>query len=158
MKPAPKKSTKSSGPQSSDDAATCYRLEEQVGYRLRKVNQRATEIFTDVMSEFELTPMQFAILAKLDDLGLVSQNLLGRHAAMDPATTFGVVSRLLKRGLVHQQTDSDDARLRMIELTSDGRALVTRMKAVGAEVSRRTLEPLSASEARTFLALLARLE
>jgi len=139
-------------------AAAAYVLEEQVGFRLRKVSQRATEIFQAVMGEFDLTPMQFAVLAKLDDLGPVSQNLLGRHAAMDPATIFGVVGRLMKRGLVRQLADAGDARLRLVELTDDGSTLVRRMKAVGADVSRRTLEPLTLAEQRTLLALLTRLE
>ena len=142
----------------SAEAAAAYRLEDQVGFRLRKVNQRASEIFTGVMGEFDLTPMQFAMLCKLDDLGVVSQNMLGRHAAMDPATAFGVVGRLAKRGLVRQMPDADDARLRMIELTPAGRRLVQRMKAIGAGVSRRTLEPLTPAEAKLFLAMLARLE
>lgn len=145
------------GPE-EEAAADAYILEEQVGFRLRKVNQRATEIFQTVMGAFDLTPMQFAVLAKLDDLGPVSQNLLGRHVAMDPATTFGVVGRLMKRGLVCQLPDEDDARLRLIALTSEGCDLARQMKAIGADVSRHTLAPLTPAEARSFLALLARLE
>lgn len=159
MKAAPKKLLPRPALKADEEAAAAsYRLEEQVGFRLRKVSQRATEIFQAVMGEFDLTPMQFAVLAKLDDLGPVSQNLLGRHAAMDPATIFGVVGRLLKRGLVQQLADAGDARLRLVALTDDGSALVRRMKAVGADVSHRTLEPLTPAEQRTFLALLTRLE
>lgn len=139
-------------------AAEKYRLEDQIGFRLRVVNQRATEIFSSVMGEFDLTTTQFAALAKVDDLGPVSQNLLGRHTAMDPATIYGVVGRLMKRGLVRQRKDADDARLRLIELTDEGQELITQMKAVAANVSKETLAPLTAAEARTFLALLAKLE
>lgn len=135
-----------------------YRLEEQVGFRIRKAHQRATEIFSAVMAGFDITPMQFAVLAKLDDIGPVSQNQLGRLVAMEPATIFGVVGRLMKRGLVVQRIDPADARLTLIELTPVGRDLVGRMKGQGAEVSRRTLAPLSQDEAETFLALLAKLE
>lgn len=145
-------------PASGDDAARAYRLEAQVGFRIRKVHQRATEIFNAVMGPFDLTPTQFAVLAKLDDLGHVSQNQLGRLVAMDPATIFGVVGRLMKRGLVAQRLDPQDARLTLIELTAEGRELIRRAKAVGAEVSRRTLAPLSEAEAQTLHALLARLE
>lgn len=139
-------------------AAEKYQLEDQIGFRLRVVNQRATEIFSSVMGEFDLTTTQFAALAKVDDLGPVSQNLLGRHTAMDPATIYGVVGRLMKRGLVRQRKDADDARLRLIELTDEGQELITQMKAVAANVSKETLAPLTAAEARTFLALLAKLE
>ena len=139
------------------DAATSYRLEDQVGFLLRKAHQRATEIYNTVMADFDVTPVQFAALAKLHDLGPVSQNQLGRLVATDPATIFGVVGRLAKRGLVSQRADERDGRLVLVELTGDGRALVTSMKAVGAEVSRRTLAPLSSEDARTLTLLLARI-
>ena len=75
-------------------------LEDQVGFLLRCAHQRATEIFNAVMARFGVTPTQFAALAKLDDLGSVSQNQLGRLTAMDPATISGVVGRLIARGYV----------------------------------------------------------
>ena len=82
-----------------------YRLEDQVGFVLRKVHQRASEIFARVMAEFEVTPQQFSTLVKLDDLGESTQNRLGRLVAMDPATTQGVVERLRKRDLVRVRPD-----------------------------------------------------
>ena len=109
---------------------------------LRRAHQKATSIFNAVMGEFGVTPTQFAALAKLDDVGRVSQNELGRLTAMDPATIWGVVNRLIKQGYVAQSPDPDDARLVMVELTDAGRKATLRMKAVAAEVSRETLRPL----------------
>ncbi|MCT8973427.1 MarR family winged helix-turn-helix transcriptional regulator [Microbaculum marinisediminis] len=134
-----------------------YRLEPQIGYVLRRAHQRATQIFNSVMGEFKVTPTQFAALAKLDDVGRVSQNELGRLTAMDPATIWGVVSRLLKQGYVVQSTDPNDARLVMLELTETGREAIDRMKAVAAEVSRETLAPLTEEESRKLLDLLSRI-
>ena len=134
-----------------------YVLEDQIGFRLRKAHQRATDVFNAVMGGFEVTPTQFAALAKLDDVGPISQNQLGRLIAMDPATIFGVVGRLAKRGYVRQSVDKSDARVVLVTLTDEGRAAVQRMRAVAAEVSRRTLEPLTAKEADTLLKLVAKL-
>ena len=143
-------------PEAAD--APSYVLEDQVGFRLRKAHQRASEIFNEVMSAFEVTPTQFAALAKLDDVGPIAQNQLGRLIAMDPATIFGVVGRLIKRGLVEQRVDGRDARVVLVALTPEGRKAVARMKAVAAEVSRRTLAPLSRKEAAMLLKLIAKLE
>ena len=137
--------------------APSYRLEEQVGFVLRRAHQRATDTFNTVMAGFKITPRQFAEMAKLDDLGPTSQNLLGRLVAMDPATMFGVAGRLAKRGLIKQAVDPHDARLVLLELTAEGRQVVQAMKARGLEVSRRTLEPLSPKEAETFLRLLVKM-
>lgn len=134
-----------------------YRLEQQVGFILRRVHQRATDIFNTVMAGFDITPRQFSALAKLYDLGPTSQNQLGRMVAMDPATMNGVAGRLLKRGLLRQSPEPNDARLVLLELTGEGRQLVETMKAHGREVSRRTLAPLTAEEAETFLRLLGKM-
>jgi DNA-binding MarR family transcriptional regulator len=143
-------------PRRLDDPAR-YRLEEQIGYVLRRAHQKATSIFNAVMGEFGVTPTQFAALAKLDDAGRVSQNELGRLTAMDPATIWGVINRLIKQGYVAQSADPDDARLVMVELTDAGRTVALRMKAVAANVSRETLRPFSEEEGKQLLALLARL-
>ena len=134
-----------------------YALDDQVGFHLRRAQQRATEIFGQVMQDFAVTPTQFAALARLDDLGATSQNHLGRLTAMDPATIFSVVGRLARRGWVRQAADPNDARLVMVSLTPEGSAAARAMKAVAAEVSRQTLAPLAPEEASQFLALLRRL-
>ena len=64
--------------------AAAYVLEDQVGFLLRCAHQRASEMFNAVMGRFGVTPTQFAALAKLDDLGSVSQNQLGRLTAHGP--------------------------------------------------------------------------
>jgi MarR family transcriptional regulator, lower aerobic nicotinate degradation pathway regulator len=139
-----------------DDPAG-YRLEAQIGYVLRRAHQKATGIFSTVMGEFGITPTQFAALAKLDDVGRVSQNELGRLTAMDPATIWGVINRLMKQGYVSQSPDPDDGRLVMLELTDAGRKATLSMKAVAAEVSREALRPFTDEEAGQLLALLGRL-
>src|SRR5690348_14742826 len=134
-----------------------YVLEEQVGFLLRCAHQSATEDFNAVMGRFAVTPTQFAALAKLDDLGSVSQNQLGRLTAMDPATTSGVVARLIARGYIAPSPDPRDGRLVALALTTAGQGAIAAMKAVAAEVSRRTLEPLSPNELESFLKALGKI-
>ncbi len=134
-----------------------YVLENQVGFRLRKAQQRATQIFAEVMAEHDVTPTQFAALAKLDDLGAISQNQLGRLTAMDPATILGVVGRLYRQNWLRARPSVEDQRLMLIELTAEGQARIKLMKDKAARVTKQTLAPLSADEAQTFNALLQRL-
>ncbi len=75
-----------------------YKLDEQIGFKLRVANQKHLEIFAHEMPD--LTPRQFAVLAKLTEVGALSQNHLGREVAMDAATTKGVIERLLRKGYV----------------------------------------------------------
>ncbi len=138
-------------------AVKSYVLEDQIGFVLRRAHQHATEIFNAVMDGFDLTTTQFAALSKLHDLGPTSQNQLGRLTGMDPATMFGVAGRLAKRNLVRQSVDRADARLVILRLTDEGHALVEAMKSRGAEVSRRTLAPLTREEAETLCRLLRKI-
>lgn len=137
--------------------AADYVLEHQVGYLLRCAHQRATETFNAVMGEFGVTPTQFAALAKLDDLESVSQNQLGRLTAMDPATISGVVGRLTARGYVRPSPHAKDARVVVLGLTTSGKAAVSAMKAVAADVSRKTLQPLAPDEAAALVKALTKI-
>ena len=132
-----------------------YRLDDQVGYLLRRVNQRHLALFAEVIPE--VTTTQLAALARLDELGPMSQNQLGRATAMDAATIKGVVGRLARRRLVVTTPSAEDRRRLVVDLTPEGRALFQKLRPRGLEASQRTLEPLSEAERERFLALLRRL-
>lgn len=134
-----------------------YVLEDQVGFQLRRAHQRATTIFNDLMTPFDVTPTQFAALVKIEDEGPISQNHLGRLTAMDPSTILGVVGRLVRQGLVQLRSTPGDARLTMIELTPDGQRKIGEMKTVAAQVTRKTLKALTPAEAKSLTELLARI-
>ena len=134
-----------------------FQLEDYVGHLLRKASQRSAEIFQRVMSEFDVTPTQFAALVKLGDEGEVSQNVLGRLTAMDPATILGVISRLRRRGLVESRLDPNDGRRILLQLTDEGKALVAEMRPQAGEVTTEALAPLTKAESKSFLRLLQKL-
>ncbi|WP_127090690.1 MarR family winged helix-turn-helix transcriptional regulator [Aquabacter cavernae] len=133
-----------------------YVLDTQVGFLLRQVNQRHTALFSAGIGE-ELTPTQWAALAKLHEKGPCSQNLLGRHTAMDAATIKGVVDRMVKRGLVETRPDPEDGRRLVAALTAQGSALAERLGPAALAISQETLAPLDADEQALFVSLLERL-
>lgn len=132
-----------------------YRLQEQIGFILRKAHQRHVAIFAGKISD--LTPPQFAALAKLADVGETSQNQLGNLIAMDAATVKGVIDRLKARGLVQLTRHSADKRRLMVSLTAEGRETVERLVLLVEEITAETLKPLSQKEAATLLQLLSRI-
>ena len=101
-----------------------YRLEDQIGFKLRLANQKHLEVFSRLMPD--VTPTQFAVLAKLKETGSISQNHLGRLVGMDAATTKGVVDRLKKKGFVLSTQSQKDLRRLDISLTPEGRAFTTK--------------------------------
>ena len=130
----------------TSDAAAEYRLEEQVGYWLRRAYQRHMAIFAAVMGDLDLTSVQFAALVKLRDMKAVTQTELGRLIGMDKATISGMVSRLQRRGLLQFRPDPLDRRSRIIALTAEGEALLAQALLRIDQVSEDTLAPISAAE------------
>lgn len=137
-------------------AKVSYHLNEQVGYLLRLANQRHAGIFQNRM-EHGLTPTQFTTLIRVAEEGQVSQNQLGRLAAMDIATIKGVVDRLKAKDLLQVAPDLVDKRRSVISLTERGAVLIEHLHDVGLRISQETLAPLKASEQKTLLALLEKI-
>lgn len=101
-----------------------YRLDDQIGFKLRLAQQKHLEIFTRRLPE--VTPQQFAVLARLEERGPLSQNHLGRLVGMDAATVKGVVDRLRNRGYVSATPSTTDRRRLEIALTEEGRSFARR--------------------------------
>lgn len=135
------------------DKPNGYRLDDQIGYVLRRVTQRHLSIFSEAIPE--VTTTQFAVMARLAEIGPLSQNHLGRATAMDAATIKGVVDRLAKLNLVATAADPDDRRRLTVTLTDVGHALFSRRTDIALAVSDATLAPLSADERAELLRLLA---
>ena len=129
-----------------------YRLDEQVGFILRRASQRHQIIFGNEIPD--LTATQFAALAKLFELGPVSQNELGRQTAMDAATIKGVIDRLRKRGHVATRPDPDDMRRLYVEISPDGIKAFAGYATAALRISEQTLAPLGVRERMQFLQLL----
>ena len=133
-----------------------YVVDFQVGFLMRVAMQRHTSIFMANMIE-DLTQTQFAVMAKLHEVGPCSQNHLGRLVYLDAATIKGVVDRLGLRGFVTTGSDPTDRRRRAVSLTEAGTKLMDAAIRVAAEISTKTLRPLTAEEQRTLVRLLKKI-
>jgi DNA-binding MarR family transcriptional regulator len=137
------------------EPADDYHLQEQIGFLLRKAHQRHVAIFAAQIGD--LTPPQFAALAKLHESGETSQNQLGSLVAMDAATVKGVIDRLKARGLVELSKHEADKRRLLVNLTAEGRQTIERLIPAARQATDETLGPLSAKEAVTLTRLLTKI-
>jgi DNA-binding MarR family transcriptional regulator len=133
-----------------------YVLDDQIGFLLRQVTQRHTTIFSHLMGD-GLTPMQWAVLAKLLEIGRTSQTALGRAVYMDAATVKGTVDRLVVRGFVLRFQDAEDRRKLLVDLTAEGRGTTRRNLDAASAITRETLAPLDGEEALRLFELLAKM-
>ncbi len=137
-------------------AKPAYVLDEQIGFILRQVSQRHAAIFARDIG-IDLTPTQWAALAKLQETGPCSQNLLGRLTAMDVATIKGVIDRLTARGLTETSPDPEDGRRLLVSLTRAGQQLAEKAAPNALAISRETLAPLDPKEREILVELLDKL-
>jgi DNA-binding MarR family transcriptional regulator len=137
-------------------AKPTYVLDEQIGFILRQVSQRHAMIFARDIG-IDLTPTQWAALAKLQETGQCSQNQLGRLTAMDVATIKGVIDRLTARGLTETSPDPEDGRRLLVSLTRAGQQLTEKAAPNALAISRETLAPLEPKERDVLMELLNRL-
>jgi MarR family transcriptional regulator, lower aerobic nicotinate degradation pathway regulator len=143
-------------PRATRGQRAAYLLDEQIGFILRQAYQRNSLLFAGQFAD-ELTPTQWAAIAKLGEVGGCSQNHLGRLIAMDAATVKGVIDRLMRRGLVESAPSPTDRRRLLLTLSANGRKAYERGAARALQVSASTLQPLKAGEQATLLRLLKRL-
>ena len=137
-------------------AKPAYVLDEQIGFILRQVSQRHAVIFARDIG-IDLTPTQWAALAKLQETGPCSQNQLGRLTAMDVATIKGVIDRLTARGLTETSPDPEDGRRLLVSLSRAGQQLAEKGAANALAISRETLAPLDTKERDMLMTLLNKL-
>lgn len=145
-----------SDPLSQGEISESYELDEQIGYLLRLANQRHLEIFSENMPA--LTPTQFSVLARLYEVGQLSQNELGRQVGIDAATTNGVIDRLYKKGLIKSKTDSKDKRRLSISLTAKGTRTTEKAIPVAKNITQKTVHKLTSSEASKLVKLLKKIQ
>lgn len=132
-----------------------YVLERQVGFLLRRATQRHLAIFFEHLPD--ITSTQFAALAKLCEVGRISQNELGRRIAMDAATVKGVVDRLRVRGFAETNKDPQDQRRLLVSATDEGQSAFEEYRHAATRITGETLAPLDEDEAETLRLLLAKI-
>src|SRR3546814_18958140 len=87
-----------------------YRLDQQIGFLLRRAHQHASEVFQAKIGDRNLTPPKFSVLVTLLEQREIAQTPTGGLVARDPAPVLGVVPRLPQRGLVGGGPGTEDER------------------------------------------------
>lgn len=135
-----------------------YDFAHAPGHLIRRAQQIAVALFAQEAAGVEdITPVQFSILNALMDQPGVDQVTLAAKVAFDPATFGSVITRLEAKAWVRREADAKDRRRKLLFITPDGVRTAQTLKAVVVKVQKKILEPLSASEQKQLVELLAKL-
>ena len=107
--------------------------------------------------ESGLGDSDFRVLEALLHKGPLPVNTVGPMVWLTPGSISVAVDRLVKKGLVSRQDDAEDRRVRHVELTPKGRALIKRGFGEHAAAMENITGVLSKNERLALLRLLKKL-
>ncbi|HXK54277.1 MAG TPA: MarR family transcriptional regulator [Hyphomicrobiales bacterium] len=142
------------GPADSAPGGIFDEVRNMPGHLLRRFHQIAVGVFLKECADFDLTPVQFSILATLAQTSPLDQIRLSGFAALDRTTISVVVRRLESRGLVARNISARDRRSKMISITPRGLELMHEILPRVRQIQDILLAPLAPGERETFRALL----
>ena len=105
----------------------------------------------------QLGDSEFRILEALLHKGPLPVNALGPKVWLTPGSISIAVDRLVRKGLVARRDEAGDRRVRRVELTEEGRALITAGFGEHAAAMEQAVSVLSTNERLTLLRLLKKL-
>lgn len=129
------------------------------GHLIRRLNQISVSVFQDRLKAagFDLTPVQYACLATLEQRPGIDQATLAGLIAYDRATIGTVLEKLDAKGLVTRKLSTRDRRAREMHLTETGRALYRTVTPLVQEIQTLMTKGLDPVERAEFLRLAAKL-
>ncbi|AXK81237.1 MarR family transcriptional regulator [Pseudolabrys taiwanensis] len=132
-------------------------LQERPGFLIRRLHQIHSALFAEECGAENITPVQYSILAALDQMNVAEQIVLSRAVGLDTTNVADVLARLERQKLVRRRVSAQDRRMKSVTLTEDGRVLLRRIDAGAARAHERTLAALPQKDRARFMRDLAKL-
>jgi DNA-binding MarR family transcriptional regulator len=119
--------------------------DDSTGLALWRVTNRWQSAQRAALQPFDLTHVQFVLLASLTwlDADAPTQSELAAHAGTDPMMTSQVLRALEAKSLVERRPHPTDGRARLLSATAAGRALANRAVVAVEACDRAFFGPLA---------------
>ncbi len=130
-----------------------HRVPAHLARRFHQICLRAS---AEILEPEDLNPIEYALLAAVDDNSGIDQSSLSGRLGIDPASTSQMVERLARRGLLEQAIHPADRRARLLRPTAVGAELRARLRPGLLAAQDKVLGVLSSEEQALLLGLLAR--
>ena len=118
---------------------------------LHRANQIATERFSSVMGDSDLTPRQIQVLAAIEANEGLSQTKIVELTGVDRSTLADIIKRLLKNKLIERRRSKEDARAYVVKLSDGGKQALAIGKPALATVEKGLLPTKSRAELKALL-------
>jgi DNA-binding MarR family transcriptional regulator len=122
----------------------------------RRLFQICTTATAEALEGFDLTPLQYAVLAYVQAERDLDQSGLAARLGVDRNNASLLVEQLEARGLLSRRVNGADRRARLLRLTPRGEKLRARVQPVTYAGQQRLLSVLAPAERELLLDLLVR--
>ena len=129
-------------------------LEQSILHLLRRVDQCAAQLYTTESSDRDLTLRQLAILTAISQQEDLSQTDLVSITGIDRSTVAGIVSRLIRKGLLERRRSPSDGRAYCVKLSKRGVKAIAGADRLYTKIEKKLLAGVPASEASQFVSTL----
>lgn len=130
-------------------------LHDRPGHLLRRAHQKNVAIFLETTADFKITPLQFAVLKALEELGPSTQRSISLHIAMEPSNTHPMLRRMKESGLIDIASDQNDKRRSVISMTEAGQNMLEQVRPYELQSGDVLLENLNDKQKQSFIELLS---
>jgi DNA-binding MarR family transcriptional regulator len=122
-----------------------------IGYSLRRAQLQVFEVFTQLMSQFELTPGQFSVLIVIGENPGLRATDVCNVLSVQKANFAPLIQHLERRGLVRRRPAPSDKRTQSLQLTAAGRRLLDRAMEVHTQYEHSLISKLGPAAARRLV-------
>lgn len=133
-------------------------METDIGYLLNKAARQLRLKLAEALTETGLTPQQAAVLIALarSAEGRLTPSAISAAIDTDQASASGLLDRLTREGWLVAEPNPRDGRSRLMRLSVKATVAIPDVLGAAERVSADALSCLSAQEASTLQALLAK--
>ena len=124
------------------------------GHLIRRAQQIAVAVFMEECGRFDITPLQYAALTAIGQQPDIDATRLAQLIALDRSNIGSVLERLEAKSLLLRSASAEDRRIKLLRLSSSGRALLRKVDVAVEHAQDRILAPLKPGERKTFMRLL----
>ena len=135
-----------------------YISEEKVTTQIRAIWVRNFSCIKETLRQFDLTPVQWRVLANLQEFDGQNVYSLAERSYTNRANLSRDVAALEKLGFVKRNRESRDQRNVLVTLTQAGRIKFDQVRPAVEQETNFILEGLSSSEIETLMQLLVKVK
>jgi len=110
------------------------RFGHTVGFLLSQLGYAVTRQFRAELEDLSLEPRHFGLLRAIDATNGATQHALGDCLQIPASSVVALLDGLEEKGLVRRRLDPGDRRIRVVELTEQGRVVLARAGGIAAAI------------------------